>query len=315
MRCKSFEILLQRIFQGKGCSMKKKSLMKSRNFIGYLFILPACCTLLVFVIFPLIASLVSSLFDFDIMLSRFDYIGCRNYRIVLETDRFWNSLKNTAYFSLAVVPLQNLLSLLVAVGVCKVSRINEVLRTIYFLPVVCSMTVIALSFGMIFNYNIGIVPAILKSWGIKVPDLLNSTAWAMPTVIFISIYKSFGFNMVIFIAALQAVPEQLYEAAEIDGATKIKSFFNITIPSIAPTIAFTIITSIIGSFQVFDQVYVTTKGGPLFRTETIVQFIYERAFKTLEMGIATAAAFLLFIIILTATIISFKISQRSEVNY
>ncbi len=306
---------MQCIYEDMGCSMKTKSLMNNRNFIGYLFILPSCCTLLVFVIFPLIASLISSFFDFDIMLSKFDFIGFSNYRTVLEAERFWNSLKNTVYFTLVVVPLQNMISLFVAVGVSKVSKLNAVFRTIYFLPVVCSMTVIALSFGMLFNYNIGIVPAIIKSWGIKVPDLLNSTTWAMPTVMFISIFKSFGFNMVIFIAALQGVPRQLYEAAGIDGATKTKSFFSITIPSIAPTIAFTMITSIIGSFQVFDQVYVTTKGGPLFKTETIVQFIYERAFKTMEMGIATAAAFLLFIIILVITIISFRFSQKSEVNF
>ncbi len=295
--------------------MKLKSLMNNRNFIGYLFILPACSNLLLFVIFPLIASLVSSFFNFNMMLTRFDFIGLENYTTVLQTERFWNSLKNTAYFAVIMVPVQNMVSLLAAVGVCKVTKLNAVLRTIYFLPVVCSMTVIALSFGMMFNYNIGIIPAILKGWGFKVPDLLNSTTWAMPTVILISIFKSFGFNMVIFIAALQGVPKYLYEAAEIDGSNKVKSFFSITIPSIAPTIAFTIITSIIGSFQVFDQVYVTTKGGPLFTTETIVQLIYERAFKTMEMGIATAAAFLLFAIILVATLISFRFSQKFESNF
>jgi multiple sugar transport system permease protein len=134
----------------------------------------------------------------------------------------------------------------------------------------------------------------------------------MPTVMLITIYKSFGFSMLIYIAAIHGVPRYLYEAAEIDGANSVDKFFHVTLPSIAPTITFTLITGMIASFQVFDQVFVTTKGGPLFRTETAVQLIYQRAFATYEMGRASANAFLLFLLILAVTIFVQRMRRNSE---
>lgn len=295
--------------------MKLKSFLYDKNKVGYLFILPSMITLITFIVIPLIFSFGSSFFNFTIMLDSFQFAGLDNFRQLFADRRFWNSLKNTLYYTIWVVPLQNMLSLAAAMAVHKASKRNVVLRTIFFLPVVCSMTIIALSLSMMFNYNIGIVPALLRRAGLPVVDLLNDPNLAMPTVMAISIYKSFGFNMVIFIAALQSVPGYLYEAAGIDGATKWKKFFCITLPAIGPTVTFTMITSVISSFQVFDQVYVTTKGGPLFRTETAVQFIYERAFKTYEMGIANASAIILFLIILTVTLLMQYLRRNEENNF
>ncbi|WP_123041161.1 carbohydrate ABC transporter permease [Cohnella candidum] len=294
--------------------MKWKALAWNKSAVGYLFILPSLAVMTIFVIVPLLFSLLSSLFDFDIMLKNFRFIGLGNYETVLHDERFWNSLKNTVYFVCGNVPLQIILSILVAVAINKRSRLNIVFRTIYFLPVVCSMTIVAMALAMMFDFNIGIVPSLLRELGLPVVDVFNDPTWAMPTIILISVFKGFGFTMVILLAALQGVPESLYEAAEIDGAGRSATFFRITLPSIAPSIAFVVITSIIGSFQVFDQVYVTTKGGPMYKTETIVQLIYTKAFVTNEMGPAIASAILLFLIILVVTLVSLRVGQKSEEN-
>jgi len=295
--------------------MRNITFLTNKNFVGYLFILPSICVLAVFLIAPLIAALVLSFFDYTIMLTNFEFVGFDNYLAVFNERRFWNSMRNTLYFTAVVVPVSNALSLLAAVAVCKTTRINVMFRTVFFLPVVCSMTIVAMALGMMFDFNVGIVPAAMRSLGLPVIDFLNSVQWAMPTVILITVYKVFGFNMVIFIAALQSIPAYIYEAAEIDGAGKITRFFKITLPSIAPTITFTIITSLIGSFQVFDQVFVTTGGDPMFRTETAVQLIFERAFRTFDLGFANANAFLLFIVILTFTLISRRISLNFEKHF
>lgn len=292
--------------------MKNGDLARKRALAGYLFVLPGTLVLVVFIIVPLIASLASSFFTYTIMLDHFQFVGFQNYHTVLTDNRFWNSLKNTLYFTAVVVPVSNLVSLSVALAISRNTRLNVGLRTIYFLPVVCSMAIVAMALAMMFNYNIGIIPAAFRRMGIPVVDLLKSKVWAMPTVILISVYKGFGFNMVIFIASRQSVPAQLYEAADMDGARPFDKLRSITLPSMASTIAFAFITSIIGSFQVFDQVFVTTKGGPLFRTETAVQLIYQRAFGTYEMGIANADAFLLFLLILVVTLAVRRISSGAE---
>lgn len=294
--------------------MRAKSLLYNKKAMGYLFVLPSLTVMTIFVIIPLILSFVSSVFKFTIMFDSFEFIGFDNYKALFADRRFGNSLKNTLYYTCCMVPLSNLLSLAVAMAVYKQNKRNVLLRSVYFLPVVCSMTIISLSLSMIFNYNIGIIPALMRQAGLPVVDLLHDPDLAMPTIIGISIYKNFGFNMVIYMAALQGVPKLLTEAASMDGATKWQIFRHVTLPSIAPTITFTMITSIISSFQVFDQVYTTTKGGPLFRTETVVQFIYERAFKTFEMGIATADAVILFIIILAITLLMRYLGRNKEMN-
>jgi multiple sugar transport system permease protein len=278
-------------------------------------VLPSVLVLFVFIILPLMAAWVSSFFNFTIMLDSFEFAGLQQYRAVLKDRRFWNSLKNTVSFTLAVVPIQNALSLLTAAALRQVNKINVLFRTIFFLPVVCSMTIIAMSLAMIFNGYFGFLPALLSELGFPPADLLNDVRYAMPTVMLISVYKNFGFTMVIYIAAYQMVPRYLYEAAGIDGAGSIKKFISVTLPAIAPTLTFCLITSTISSFQVFDQVYVTTKGGPLFSTETAVQFIYERAFVTNEMPFANANAVLLFLLILSATLLVRKLRGNSEFQY
>ncbi len=179
--------------------MKWKALAWNKSAVGYLFILPSLAVMTLFVIIPLLFSLLSSLYNFDIMLKNFKFIGLDNYHTVLDDDRFWNSLKNTVYFVCGNVPLQIVISILVAVAINKKSRLNIVLRTVYFLPVVCSMTIVAMAIQMMFDFNIGIVPALLREWGLPVVDVFNDPTWAMPAIILIRVYKSFGFTMIILL--------------------------------------------------------------------------------------------------------------------
>lgn len=283
--------------------------------VGYLFVLPSLLTLAVFVIFPLIMSLVSSLYDFNITLTKIDFIGLENYRKVLANDRFQNSLWNTIYFTIVVVPAQIVLSLFVALLIKGHKRYNLFLRSVYFVPVVCSMTVISIVLVFLMNYEIGAIPTYLRKLGITPVNWLNDTVWAMPAVMAISVWKNFGFSMVIFLAALQGVPDSYYEAAELDGAGKARQFFNITLPMIMPTVGFVTITTFISSFQVFDQVFVMTNGGPLFKTETMVQYIYYRGFVASDMGFATANAFILFLITLTFTLVMFRSMRKTESGF
>lgn len=282
---------------------------------GYVFIMPSVLVLLLFVMIPLICSIVFGFFKFNVNLTGFRFIGLDNFTSLAGDHRFWNSLKNTVYFTVAAVPLQIVLSLLVAMAISKNSKLNVLLRSVFFLPVVCSMTVVSLMFVFLLNPDLGGIAQYVRMFGFEPIDWLKSEQWAMPTVIMISVWKSFGFTMVILLAALQGIPDSHYEAAELDGANKSQRFQNITLPHLMPTIGFVAVTTFISSFQVFDQVFIMTQGGPLFKTETMVQYIYYKGFTAGDMGFASANAFVLFLIILAATLVMLRFMRKSEENY
>jgi multiple sugar transport system permease protein len=213
-----------------------------------------------------------------------------NYLKLFNDERFWNSLINTLYYTAASVPLQVLTALLVSVAINTKSKYNALLKSIYFLPAICSMTVISIIWSFLLDKDIGIISYYLSLIGVDTIAWLKDPVWAMPTIILVSVWKTFGFNMVILLAGLQGISESYYEAADMDGAGKVRQFFSITLPMLMPTLGFVIITSIINSFQVFDQVFVMTRGGPLFKTETIVQYIYHVGFEVFNLGYASAAA-------------------------
>ena len=176
------------------------------------------------------------------------------------------------------------------------------------------MAIIAIIFRYILDGNIGIIPLWLKKFGVIAPDFLRDEHTAMGAVIFTSLWRWTGFNMVIILAGINAIPESLYEASAIDGAGNVKQFFSVTRPLIAPSVSFVLITNIISSFQVFDQVYVMTKGGPMFRTEVLVYYIYYQGFTVYNMGYASAMAFFLFLIVLFFTVFQLKGFSRAESN-
>lgn len=274
----------------------KKWTRKDR--VGYLFIFPSVSILFVFTIIPLIFSFVISLTNLDIFLAVPDFIGLDNFTRTFADERVWNAFKNTFYYVAISVPVQLVIALLLAYWLYKPTRFNKLCRSIFYIPVLCSFTAIGILFNLILNSTVGYIPFIISKFTGSVPALLSDARFAMPIIIFISVWKAFGKTMIILVAGINDIPSTYFEASEIDGASKTQQFFYITLPNLLPTINFTLLTTIIGAFQVFDVVYVTTGGGPLYKTETIVQYIYQRGFSTpYDLGYASAMCIELFLVI------------------
>ncbi|HZG83370.1 sugar ABC transporter permease [Paenibacillus sp.] len=281
---------------------------------AYVFLLPAMAIFFIFMVIPLIASLVMGLFSIDIFLKNIKFVGLDNFTKLLGDDRFWNSLKNTLYFTVLEMPLQVAVGLIAAVLLSKPTKFRKALRTTYFIPVVCSLTAMGILWSMLLDPNLGMIPYFFEKLGFPKIAFLKEPNLAMPTVAVMSVWKNFGFTMVILLAGIQGISESYYEAAEIDGASKMKQFFHITIPLLIPALSFCIITNTIGCLQVFDQVYVMTQGGPLFRTETIVQYIYNAGFTLapFDLGYASAIAEVLLVIIVVITLLMHRFFAKRE---
>ncbi len=303
-------LLYRRVYTMK----KKSSLGKARERAGILFVLPSMTILTIFVFIPLIISFVFSLFKFDMMFNNFEFQKLDNYIRLFQDGKFFNALWNTIYYTVCTVPVQIMISLVVAILIKKQSWFNSFCKTVFFIPAICSMTVISIIWSFLINKDIGMFSYWLELLGFEMVDLLNSPVWAMPTVILVGIWKNLGFYMVILLAGLNGIDESYYEAAVMDGAGAFQKFRKITIPMMMPTLSFTVVNCIIGSFQVFDQVYVMTKGGPLFKTQTLVQLIYSTAFESFDMGYASTIAVALFAITFVVSILTFKHMTREEDN-
>jgi len=247
---------------------------------AYLFLMPSLIILTIFVFIPLVASFVISLLNINIFMNDISFGGFVNFNKLFSDSRVFNATINSFYFTLLEVPLQIGLALLLAMYVARNSRYTKILRSVYYLPFVCSMTAISIIWSMMLDPNLGFIPYLLKGIGLHTISFLKDPKLAMPTVIAVTAWKGFGYTLTLLTAAILNIPSSLYEAAEIDGAGTWKKYVNITIPSIFSTISFCIVTTTIGSLQVFDQTYVMTQGGPLRKTETLVQYIYDRGFQT-----------------------------------
>lgn len=279
---------------------------------GMLFVAPSMTVFLLFVFIPLAVSFVFSFLKTNLMFKSMSFVGMQNYIKLFGDARFWNALKNTVYYTLWVVPAQVILALLVAVALKEQTRLNSFFKSVYFIPAICSMTVISIVWSFLLNKDISIIGYTLGKIGIQMPDLLNNPKLAMPTVIGVGIWKNLGFNMVILIAGLQGIPDMYYEAAELDGASSWVRLTRITVPMLMPTLTFVTVNSVISSFQVFDQVYVMTQGGPLFKTETVVQYIYNNAIIKSNIGYASAVAVIMLIITLSVSLLLFKYMKQDE---
>ena len=288
--------------------------MKRNQKIAYLFILPSSLILIIFVFVPLFETFFISLNNMDIYMNGYNFIGFDNYMRILEDSRVWNATKNTIVYTVVEVPLQIALSLLILLLMLGNNKFHKFLRTVFYIPYVCSMTAISIMWSMILNKNSGMVAFLLGRIGIEIPNLLGTEGYAMGTVIAVSVWKSFGYTLTLLSAAALGVSQSLYEAAEIDGASWFKKFIYVTIPGIRETIAFCLVTTLITALQVFDQIYVLTQGGPLYSTETLVGYIFERGFKTapFDVGYATSVAVYLFFLIAIVTFVLRKYSTRRE---
>ena len=303
-------------FERKPASAKirKSGIERTIASAGIRMVLPSMVIVAVFTIYPIVQSLLMSFTNWNILRNTKAFVGFDNYIKMLGDERFLNALKNTIEYTLMYVPLLMVFSIFFAAVINQKFSGSGLYKSVLFIPAVTSMAIIAIIFRYILDGDIGLVSLWLRRIGIAVPDFLRDESTAMGSVIFTSLWRWIGFNTVILLAGINAVPNSLYEAAEIDGAGNAKQFFSITLPLIAPSISFTLITNVINSFQVFDQVYVMTKGGPMFRTEVLVYYIYYNGFTVYKMGYASAMAFFMFCIILLFTFFQLKSFRNSESN-
>jgi multiple sugar transport system permease protein len=284
---------------------------------GWAFVAPALVLIAVFFVVPVVASVVLSLTDFDIyaVASRANLrvVGLENYRRLVGDPLFWVALRNTFVFVVVAGPLSIGLSLAAAVLLsARAVRLKALFRTIFFLPVVTTLVAIAVVWRYIYHPRFGLLNHALAVVGIGPIDWLGDPRFAMPAIILMAVWKNFGFNMVIFIAGLQSIPERVYEAARVDGAGAAAQFRWITLPMLAPTFVFVLVITMIGYFQLFAEPYVMTQGGPAHATLSIVLLMYLRGFRWWTMGYAAAVAFVLFVIILALTLVTLRLRARGD---
>jgi len=286
---------------------KMSPMAKKEERYFYLCISPWIAGFLIFTAGPILASLFFSFCNYDVVTPP-NWIGIQNYKRLLSDPLFWQSLKVTSYFSLVSVPLGIALSLIIAILLNQNIKGLTWFRTIYYMPSVISGVAVALLWMWIFNPEFGVLNFLLwKLFHIQGPAWLMSEEWVIPALIIMSLW-GIGGDIVIYLAGLQGIPTELYEAAEIDGANSFNKFLNITIPMMSPVLLFTLIMGIINSFQVFTQAYVMTRGGPHYASLFYVLYIYQNAFQFFSMGYASALSWILFLIILVLTFLIFKSS-------
>ncbi|MBE2279425.1 MAG: sugar ABC transporter permease [Ignavibacteriaceae bacterium] len=292
--------------------------MKKNNIAAFMFfVIPALVTLLTFFFLPVFAAFLLSFTDFDIYslgdLSNLRFTGFANYLDLFEDPLFWKSLTNTFYFVFAGAPLSILVSLSAALLVnSKLIKWKSTFRVVYFLPVITTLVAVAIVWRYIYHPRFGLFNYFLSFLGLEGMDWLGNPVLAMPSIIILAIWKNFGYNMIIFIAGLQNIPSELYEAADIEGANWWQKFRDVTLPLLAPTTIFITIITMIGYFQLFAEPYIMTQGGPLNSTLSVVLYMYNEGFKWWNIGYATAIAFSLFIIIMTGTLIQLAIQRKLD---
>jgi multiple sugar transport system permease protein len=271
---------------------------------AYVFLFPSLLTLLVFSFIPLGGAVFISLLNLDIYFSNTAFAGFANFLRAFTDARFWNALLNTVIFAITEVALHVGIGLLVAAAAADASFSNRFFRSIFFIPVVCSMTAIGITWSLILDGTIGLFPYLIESFfGVTSFSFFREMRTAMPTVVAMTVWKNFGYTMSVLVVGINNISRNYYEASEIDGASKIKQFFYITVPCLLPALGFCLITNIVGSLQVFDQVFVTTQGGPQFKTETLVMYIYKTGFSmSFNLGYSSAMSVLLMILIIVVSL-------------
>jgi multiple sugar transport system permease protein len=283
------------------------------------FLAPALAALALFFFAPVAASLLLSLTDFDIYAigdpGTLRFTGLRNYRILLDDPSFWTALRNTLTFVLVGGPLSVAVSLGGALLVnARALRLRGFFRTVFFLPVVTTLVAVAVVWRALYHPRVGPLAELARALGLPAIDWLGDPRFAMPAIIAMAVWKNFGFNLVIFLAGLQSIPERLYEAARIDGAGPWQQVRHVTLPMLAPTFLFVSVSTAIGSFQLFAEPYVMTNGGPSDATLSIVLLMYREGFRWWNLGYAAAVAFVLFLLILAASALQLRMRRGAALE-
>jgi len=280
--------------------------MFERRLAALLFVLPSLLFLAIFVVYPIIDAFYLSLHRYDLLTPPI-WDGLGRYRLLFDDDRFVKALGNTLLFAVMTVPLGTALSLLLAVLINQPLRAIYIFRTAYYLPVVTSFVAVSFIWLWIYEPQFGLLNQLLENMGLPTLSWLRDPKTSMLSIAILSIWKNAGYNMIIFLAGLQGVPDYLYEAAEIDGAGPVQRFWHITVPMLSPTTFFVFVVYFIGALQMFTQSWILTQGGPLDSTLTVVYLIYQNGFEFLKMGSAAAMSVILFIIIAIVTYINTRI--------
>lgn len=284
---------------------------------AWLFVAPALLVLGVFFLLPVIAALVLSLTDYDLYaladLHNLRFVALANYWALLHRPLFWLALGHTVYFVAVGVPLSMATSLGAALLLnSPLARFQPFFRTVLFAPVVTTVVAVAVIWRYLFNTKYGIANLVLDHLGIHPVDWLGDPHWAMPTIILFAVWKNFGYNMIILLAGLQAIPVDLYEAARIDGASAWRQLRHITLPMLTPTLLMVGVLTVSGYFQLFAEPYVMTEGGPLQSTVSVLYLMYDEGFKWWNLGSASAVAFLLFAVMFAVTAVLLKLARRGQ---
>ena len=280
-----------------------------------LFLAPGLTVVGVFFLLPVAAAFLLGFTDFDIYaladVHNVRLVGFENFVNLAKSPVFWTAMRNTLFFVLLGGPLTVIVSLAAALLVnAKTARWKGFFRTVYFAPFVTTLVAVATVFRFLYHPRFGLLNQFLSLFHVPSIDWLGDPRWAMPAIVLLAVWKNFGYNMIVFIAGLQAVPESLYEAARLDGAGAWKRFRHITMPMLAPTFLFVGIITMIGYFQLFAEPYVMTRGGPLNATLSIALLMYQQGFRWWNMGYAAAIAFVLFLLILAATLLQLALQRK-----
>jgi len=285
---------------------------RSRTWIGWTFILPNFLGFAALTLIPVIASLALSFLDWD-SYSTPRWVGLDNFERMIHNDNFWTALRNTAYYAVGHVPLTLAAALGFAVLLNQKLKGVQFFRTALFFPYITSLVAVAVVWNMLLSPEMGPVNQFLRALGIdNPPGWTTSTTWAMPAVIVASVWRDLGYYMILYLAGLQTIPAELYEAARVDGATGWQRFRFITLPSLRPTTFFVLIMLTISSFKVFDLIQVMTEGGPGRATLVLSQVIYREGIVQGRFGYSSAVSMVLFVIVLTITVVQFRLQKRSE---
>ena len=291
---------------------------KLRAQAGWLFILPSLIHLSVFVLFPILFAFYLSLHKWDVLKADKPFVGLANYATLLHDPLFWNALKNSTVYAVTSVPLGMIVALFVAMLVHQKMRGVAFFRTLYYLPAVSSAVAISMVWTFIYLPEHGLLDWALGAVGLRTlaqSDWLQSPFWAMPALMFMSLWTGLGPRMVLFLAGLAGIPEALYEAASVDGAGRWAQFRYVTVPLLLPTTFFILVTSSISAFQVFTPIYMMTKGGPVRHTDVVGYHIYNAAWRQFHMGMASAQAYVLFLLILAVTMVQFRVVNKRMEQY
>ena len=283
---------------------------------GWLFAAPALMAIAVFFVVPVVAALVMSATDFDIYalasVHNLRFVGLENYVHLLQRPLFWRALLNTLFFVVVGVPLSIAVSLGTALLLhSPLARFKGFFRTALFAPVVTTLAAVAVVWLFLLHARYGMLNYALSWLGVHPVDWLGDPRWAMPAIVLLSVWKNFGYNMIILLAGLQAIPAELYEAARMDGAGPGATFRHVTVPSLAPMLTMVSILTMAGHFQLFAEPYVMTQGGPAERTVTVLYLMYQDGFKWWSLGSASAVAFVLFLFMLGTSLLQGRLAGRA----